>query len=90
MKSSFENIKWDEICVTSQCSINFKPREHQAIPLSPTFNGVLEVNVTRAEGVKCERCWKILPISEMDKEFPNLSKRDADAVRYFIEQKQAA
>jgi isoleucyl-tRNA synthetase len=84
LKTFLEQFNWDELCVVSQSNITFAPNS------STPNNSVIHVDVTRAEGVKCERCWKILPISEMDKEFPHLSKRDADAVRYFIEQKQAA
>lgn len=75
-KDADHNIDWAEICITSQFEINERASEI--------------VSVTQAQGTKCERCWKILPESEMDKEFPNLSKRDADAVRYYLNQKQAA
>gem|GEM_PF-4339304 len=44
----------------------------------------------KAEGRKCERCWKILPEVGTDAEFPNLTLRDADAVRWYLQQKKAA
>ncbi|MEM7192519.1 MAG: class I tRNA ligase family protein, partial [Pseudomonadota bacterium] len=37
----------------------------------------------RAEGNKCARSWKILPEVGSDPEFPELSPRDAEAVRQF-------
>ncbi len=37
----------------------------------------------RAKGVKCARSWKILPDVGSDPEFPELSLRDAEAVRQF-------
>ena len=40
----------------------------------------LSVNVTRAEGKKCARSWKILPTVGSDPAYPDLSPRDAVAV----------
>jgi isoleucyl-tRNA synthetase len=37
----------------------------------------------RAQGTKCARSWKILPDVGSDPEFPELSPRDAEAVRQF-------
>ena len=34
-----------------------------------------------AEGNKCSRSWKILPEVGTDKEYPDLSLRDADVMR---------
>ncbi|MEK7802651.1 MAG: zinc finger domain-containing protein [Pseudomonadota bacterium] len=48
------------------------------------------VHFAIAEGQKCERCWKILPDVGSDTEYPNLSTRDADAVRYYLSQKKVA
>ena len=39
------------------------------------------VEVARAEGGKCERCWKILPAVGSDAEHPTLCPRCAAAVR---------
>ncbi len=50
----------------------------------------LSVEFQKAEGQKCERCWKVSPDVGSDKEFPTLTPRDADAVRYFIEQQKKA
>jgi isoleucyl-tRNA synthetase len=50
----------------------------------------LVVEFQKAEGNKCERCWKILPEVGTDPEFPNLTLRDADAVRWHVEKRQAA
>jgi len=45
----------------------------------------------RAKGMKCARSWKILPEVGSDPEFPELSPRDAEAVRQFdTRQAQAA
>ena len=44
----------------------------------------------QAEGRKCARSWKILPEVGSDPEFPELSPRDAEAVRQFDARKVAA
>lgn len=36
--------------------------------------------VTRAEGKKCARSWKVLPSVGSDPRYPDLSPRDAEAV----------
>lgn len=50
----------------------------------------LSVEFAKAEGQKCERCWKISPEVGSDVEFPTLTPRDADAVRWYIEQQSKA
>jgi isoleucyl-tRNA synthetase len=39
--------------------------------------------VTRAEGRKCARSWRILPEVGADPRYPDLSLRDADAVAWW-------
>jgi isoleucyl-tRNA synthetase len=39
------------------------------------------VVVEKANGTKCARCWKILPTVGEDKEYPDVSPRDAQALR---------
>ncbi|PCI01153.1 MAG: isoleucine--tRNA ligase, partial [Alphaproteobacteria bacterium] len=43
------------------------------------------VTFQKAEGNKCARCWKVLPEVGSDAEFPSLTLRDADAVRWYLE-----
>lgn len=74
--NGLDNLDWSEIAITSQASI--------------TASETNSITVERAVGVKCERCWKILPENEMDAEYKTLSKRDADAVRYYLTTQKAA
>lgn len=85
-KNAVEKIEWDDVMGVSQCEIKFSITEN------PDFKnfGIINITVEKAIGTKCERCWKILPESEMDKDIPTLSKRDADAVRYYLNQQKAA
>ena len=41
----------------------------------------LSVTAERAEGGKCERCWKVLPTVGSDAEHPTLCPRCAAAVK---------
>jgi isoleucyl-tRNA synthetase len=75
MPNDLPDIDWAEVCITSQATIK---------------KGDLAATINKAEGNKCERCWKILPEVGTDKDFPSLSLRDADAVRYFLKTNQKA
>jgi isoleucyl-tRNA synthetase len=46
--------------------------------------GALSVEVERAPGGKCERCWKYLPEVGQDAEFPNLCASCSEAVREIL------
>lgn len=65
-----------DICIVSQVTVQEGP--------------ALSVEFGKAEGKKCERCWKILPEVGNDPEFPNLTLRDADAVRWYLAKAEAA
>ena len=55
----------------------------------PEVSGVAVVPV-RAEGMKCARSWKISPLVGTDKEFPDVTPRDAAALREFYAARKAA
>ena len=40
-----------------------------------------DVVVEKAQGIKCARSWKILPTVGEDAEYPDVSPRDAQALR---------
>ncbi|MEX0590132.1 MAG: hypothetical protein WD207_03500, partial [Xanthobacteraceae bacterium] len=48
------------------------------------------VIVERAEGKKCARSWKISPLVGTDREFPDVTPRDAKALREFHAARRAA
>lgn len=74
--TAMNGIDMAEVCITSQVTIN------EATELSVTFG--------KAEGNKCQRCWKILPEVGTDPDYPDLTLRDADAVRWYVENRKAA
>jgi len=77
LPNGLPKIDWAEIFITSAVTL----RE----------GAELAVEIKRVEGVKCERCWKYFPAEQMDPEFGGrISKRDAEAVRYFQQHNQKA
>ncbi len=86
--NTLAQLDWAEICITSQATLH-----HGAAPADAfTLSDVEGVGVifTPAEGGKCQRSWKISPDVGSDPEYPDLSPRDADAVRWFTKNRKAA
>ena len=85
---ALEGLDFSEICITSQIEVLSKEGPDGAFRLDDV-NGVSTEPVL-AQGKKCERCWKILEDVGSDPEFPDLSPRDAIAVREFDARQIAA
>jgi len=68
-----------EICITS----NFEVRRDEAPAGAFRLEGVPDVAVVveKAVGRKCARSWKILPTVGEDPDYPDVSPRDAQALR---------
>jgi isoleucyl-tRNA synthetase len=68
-----------EVCITS----NYEVREDEAPAGAFRLDDVpcVGVVVERAFGTKCARSWKILPTVGEDPEYPDVSPRDAQALR---------
>ncbi len=68
-----------EIFITS----NYEVREGEAPAGAFRLDGVpgVAVEVEKAVGIKCARSWKILPTVGEDPEYPDVSPRDAKALR---------
>ena len=83
-----DRLNMADICITSQCTIQVGAVGADLFTLDHVPG--VGVSIQKAAGNKCERCWKILPEVGTDSEFPNLTLRDADAVRWYLEQRKAA
>ncbi len=70
---------WAEIAITSAATLSSEAPPADAFALED-MSGVAVVPEL-AEGKKCARSWKISPDVGSDKDFPDLSPRDAAAVR---------
>jgi isoleucyl-tRNA synthetase len=68
-----------EVCITSNYEIREGDTPADAFRLD-NVPGVAVV-VEKAVGIKCARSWKILPTIGEDKEYPDVSPRDAKALR---------
>jgi isoleucyl-tRNA synthetase len=68
-----------EVCITS----NYEVREGEPPASAFRLNDVpgVAVVVEKAVGTKCARCWKILPSVGDDPDYPDVSPRDAQALR---------
>ncbi len=76
--SLLDGLSMDEICITSQITINTGKMPKEAFK----SDDVADVGVVSkpAEGDKCGRCWRILPEVGKAAEGHHLCKRCADAV----------
>jgi isoleucyl-tRNA synthetase len=68
-----------EVCITSNYEVQEGDGPANAFRLD-NVPGVAVV-VEKAQGIKCARSWKILPTVGEDKEYPDVSPRDANALR---------
>jgi isoleucyl-tRNA synthetase len=68
-----------EVCITS----NYEVREDEAPADAFRLDSVpgVAVVVEKAVGIKCARSWKILPTVGSDPDYPDVSPRDAQALR---------
>jgi isoleucyl-tRNA synthetase len=85
---ALEGIDLAEVAITSQARLIAKTAPEGAFTL-PDVPGV-GVIPKRAEGKRCARSWRILPDVGSDADFPDLSPRDAEAVREFDDRAKGA
>ena len=81
LQDALAGVDLAEIAITSGASLMSGAGPEGAFRLDDV-PGVAVV-FARAQGKKCARCWKILEEVGADPEFPELSPRDAQAVRQF-------
>ncbi len=81
LADAFAGLDLAEICITSAATLIRGEGPTEAFRL-PEVPGVAVVPA-RAEGRKCARSWKISPEVGADPEFPDVTPRDAAALREF-------
>ncbi len=79
LRGALDGIDFAEVCITSDITIEAREGPGEAFRL-PDVAGVAVVPA-RAEGRKCARSWKISPLVGSDVEFPDVTPRDAQALR---------
>jgi isoleucyl-tRNA synthetase len=77
--STLFDIDLAEVCITSNAIVTNDDAPANAFRLNDV-QGVAVV-VEKAVGTKCARSWKILPTVGEDAEYPDVSPRDAQALR---------
>lgn len=88
LRAALHGVDLAEIAITSGARLMLGEGPEGAFRLDDV-KGVAVV-FERAQGTKCARSWKILQEVGADPEFPELSPRDAEAVRQFDARKVAA
>jgi isoleucyl-tRNA synthetase len=81
LRAALDGIDLAEIAITSGATLLPGEDTRQAFRLDEVPGVAVEFE--RAQGRKCARSWKILEDVGTDPEFPELSPRDAEAVRQF-------
>ncbi len=79
LRAILGTIDFAEVCITSNIAIEAGEGPMGAFRLSGTPG--IAVLPALAEGRKCARSWKISPLVGSDPEFPDVSPRDARALR---------
>ncbi|MEO0545572.1 MAG: isoleucine--tRNA ligase [Pseudomonadota bacterium] len=77
--AAIKDLDMSEVCITSQITISDKDAPAGAFMLEDA-HGVAVVNAM-ADGQKCARSWRIVPDVGSDPSYPDLSARDAAAMR---------
>ncbi len=82
------DIDLAEVAITSAATLVEGDGGADAFRLEDVKGVAVEVRL--AEGTRCARSWKILPSVGTDKEFPDVSPRDARALREWESMRKAA
>jgi isoleucyl-tRNA synthetase len=79
LAGALDGVDFAEICITSDIVVTRGPAPKEAFGL-PETPGV-GVVVERARGVKCARSWKYFDPATADPAYPDVTPRDAEALR---------
>ena len=88
LREAIAGIDMAEVCITSGATVEAGEGPADAFRLEDV-KGVAVVP-KRAEGKKCARSWKISKLVGSDQEFPDVTPRDAQALREFYAARRAA
>jgi isoleucyl-tRNA synthetase len=86
--AAMQGVDLAEIAITSQATLVEGEGPVEAFRLGET--GGVAVLPLKAEGRRCARSWKVLPEVGSDPNYPDLSPRDAAAMREYEATRQAA
>jgi len=78
-RAALDGVDFAEVCIVSDLSIEPGPAPEGAFRHADALGAA--VVVKRAEGVKCARSWRYFDPVTADPEFPDVTPRDAKALR---------
>ena len=79
--AALAGVDFAEVCITSDIAIEFEPeRARRGVSPAPTRPASRSSSSARG-GVKCARSWRYFDPKTADPEFPDVSPRDAAALR---------
>jgi isoleucyl-tRNA synthetase len=81
--SNLFDVDWAEVCITSSAEVVMLNAGEDAPLTAFKLQDAIGIGVVveKAQGIKCARSWKILPTVGEDAEYPDVSPRDALALR---------
>jgi isoleucyl-tRNA synthetase len=82
LRTALQGVDLAEVCITSSIEIEGGEGPADAFRLADAPG--VAVLPDRASGRKCARSWKISPLVGADREFPDVTPRDAEALRELI------
>jgi len=88
LRDALKDVDLAEVSITSGATVIAGEGPASAFRLDEVPGVAVEPK--RAEGKKCARSWKISPLIGTDKEFPDVTPRDAEALREFRAARRAA
>ncbi len=88
LRAALDGIDMAEICITSAAQVVAGEGPQASFRLEDVAGVAVEPK--RAEGKKCARSWKISPLVGEDREYPDVTPRDAKALREFHAARRAA
>jgi isoleucyl-tRNA synthetase len=88
LRDALNGVDLAEVCITSDAKV--EPGEGPADAFRLDEVKGVAVVPKRAEGKKCARSWKISPRVGSDQEYPDVTPRDAQALREFNAARRAA
>jgi isoleucyl-tRNA synthetase len=88
LRAALAGVDMAEICITSAAAVTAGEGPASAFRLDDVAG--VAVEPARAEGKKCARSWKISPLVGSDGEYPDVTPRDAQALREFYAARRAA
>ena len=89
--ASVLDVDFAEVCITSAATlVQGDGRANGAVYLGQGYPDTVGVDPHRAEGQKCARSWKISPVVGSDPAYPDVTPRDAQALREWDTLRKAA